>query len=291
VRLTVIGCGPAAPQADTPASGLLLEAGPTAVLLDCGYGVVGRLRAVVDPLALSGVVIGHLHADHALDLAALRYLHPWPGEAVGRPTIWLPPGGHQHITNLAAVMSERPSFFDDAFDLQEYEDGLAFRLGRLTVTPHATQHYVPAFAMDVRDADGTHLVYCGDSGPTDRLVEIAAGADLLIEEATLASPADDEPRRGHSTAEESIAVALRAGVTRLILTHFASARRPELLATAARAAALRVEVAQAGLRLEVVAATGDATPPGGSTDSSRSTRARIAAATGSSPSSSRAIRQ
>lgn len=92
VRLTVIGSGPAAPQADTPASGLLLEAGPTAVLLDCGYGVVGRLRAVVDPLALGGVVIGHLHADHALDLAALRYLHPWPGGAAGRPMVWLPPG-------------------------------------------------------------------------------------------------------------------------------------------------------------------------------------------------------
>lgn len=291
MRLTVIGSGPAAPQADTPASGLLLEAGPTAVLLDCGYGVVGRLRAVVDPLALGGVIIGHLHADHALDLAALRYLHPWPGGAAGRPMVWLPPGGREHITNLAAVMSERPSFFEDAFDLQEYEDGLSFRLGGLTVTPHATQHYVPAFAMDVRDPDGTHLVYCGDSGPTDRLVEIAAGADLLIEEATLASTADDEPRRGHSTTEESIAIALRAGAGRLLLTHFASARRPELLATAARTTGIRVDVAQPGLRLDVVAATGAAAPSGEPGDSSRATRARIGTAPGSSPSSSSALRQ
>ena len=291
MRLTVIGCGPAAPQADTPASGLLLEAGATAILLDCGYGVVGRLRAVIDPLALSGVVIGHLHADHALDLAALRYLHPWPGEAAGRPAIWLPPGGRRHITELAGVMSERPTFFDDAFDLQEYEDGLPFGLGGLTITPHATQHYVPAWAMDVRDAEGTHLVYCGDSGPTDRLVEIAAGADLLVEEATLASTADDEPRRGHSTAEESIAIAQRAGASRLLLTHFASARRAELLATAARTTGIRVEVAQPGLRLDVVAATGGAAPRGESGDSSRAIRARIGAAPGSSPSKSSAIRQ
>jgi ribonuclease BN (tRNA processing enzyme) len=290
VRLTVIGCGPAAPQADTPASGLLLEAGPTAVLLDCGYGVVGRLRAVVDPLALSGVVIGHLHADHALDLAALRYLHPWPGGAAGRPAIWLPPGGRAHITNLAGVMSERPSFFEDAFDLGEYEDDQPFRLGGLTITPHATQHYVPAFAMDVRDHEGTRLVYCGDSGPTNRLVEIAAGADLLVEEATLASPADDEPRRGHSTADESIAIAQRAGVARLLLTHFASARRPDLLATAAHTTGLRVEVAQPGLRLDVVATGAVAAGPE-SADSSRATRARIGAAPGSSPSSSSAIRQ
>ena len=91
MRLTVIGSGPAAPQADTPASGLLLEAGPPPSCSTAGMASSARLRAVVDPLALGGVVIGHLHADHALDLAALRYLHPWPGGAAGRPMVWLPP--------------------------------------------------------------------------------------------------------------------------------------------------------------------------------------------------------
>jgi ribonuclease BN (tRNA processing enzyme) len=296
VRLTVIGCGPAAPQVDTPASGLLVEAGSTAVLLDCGYGVVGRLRAVIDPLALSGVVIGHLHADHALDLAALRYLHPWPGDTAGRPAIWLPAGGRAHITALAGVMSERPTFFDDAFDLREYADSVEFRIGGLTITPHATQHYVPASAMSVLDQAGTRLVYCGDSGPTDRLVEIARGADLLIEEATLASAAEDEPTRGHSTAEEAVAIALEARAGRLLLTHYASARRPDLLAIAARTPGLPVDVAQPGLRLDVVAASGSPTVGGSATAgdpgaSNRSTRARMSAAPGSSPSSTSAVRQ
>ena len=291
MRLTVIGCGPAAPQADTPASGLLVEAGPTAILLDCGYGVVGRMRSIVDPLTLSGVVIGHLHADHALDLAALRYLHPWPGGTAGRPAIWLPPGGRAHVTALAGVMSERPSFFDDAFDLREYEDARPFRLDGLTITPHATQHYVPAWAMAVTDADGARLVYSGDSGPTDRLAEIAQGADLLIEEATLASAAEDEPRRGHSTADEAIAIAARAGAGRLLLTHFPSARRPDLVAIAARTTALPVEVAQPGLRLDVVNSAGASPPRVGSGASSPATRARMAAAPGSSPSSTSAVRQ
>ena len=79
-------------------------------------------------------------------------------------------------------MSERPSFFDDAFDIREYEDGASFRIGGLTVTPHATQHYVPAWAMRVTDPDGARLVYCGDGGPTDRLAAIGEGADLLVEE-------------------------------------------------------------------------------------------------------------
>ncbi|HEX7472521.1 MAG TPA: MBL fold metallo-hydrolase [Candidatus Limnocylindrales bacterium] len=291
MRLTVIGCGPAAPQADTPASGLLVESGPTAILLDCGYGVVGRLRAVADPLGLTGVIIGHLHADHALDLAALRYLHPWPGLPAGRPTVWLPPGGRAHLTALAGVMSERASFFDDAFDVREYQDGQPFRLGGLAITPHATQHYVPAFAMSVRDPDGTQIVYCGDSGPTDRLVEIGRDADLLIEEATLASAAEDEPRRGHSTAGEAIAIAVRADAARLLLTHFPSARRPDLVAIAARTAAIPVEVAHPGLRLEVARQAGVRAPLADPGASSRATRSRMGAAPGSSPSSTSAVRQ
>jgi ribonuclease BN (tRNA processing enzyme) len=291
VRLTVVGCGPAAPQADTPASGLLVESGPNAILLDCGYGVVGRLRAVADPIGLAGVVIGHLHADHALDLAALRYLHPWPGVTSGRQAIWLPPGGRAHLTALAGVMSERSSFFDDAFDVQEYSEGLSFRIGGLTITPHATQHYVPAWAMRVTDPDGACLVYCGDGGPTERLASIGEGADLLIEEATLASVAEDEPRRGHSTADESIAIAVRAGARRLLLTHFASARRPDIQAIAARAGAIPVEVAHPGLRLDVLGQARTPAPLGDAGISSRSTRARMGSAPGSSPSSTSAVGQ
>lgn len=290
MRLTVIGCGPAAPQSDTPASGLLVESGPTAVLLDCGYGVVGRLRAVIDPLGLTGVVVGHLHADHALDLAALRYLHPWPGGTHDRPAVWLPPGGRSHLAGLAAVMSERPSFFDDAFDVHEYADGEPFRLGALVVTPRATQHYVPAFAMTVTDPDGTRLVYCGDSGPSAELAAIAQDADLLIEEATLSSAAEDEPRRGHSTAAEAIDIAIRARARRLLLTHYPSARRPDLLAIAAATPEVPVDVARPGLRLDI----GDqsrADPLSAPDASSRARRSRIAAASGSSPSRSSAVRQ
>lgn len=266
------------------------KSGPSAILLDCGYGVVGRLRAIADPLGLAGVVVGHLHADHALDLAALRYLHPWPGRSHDRPAVWLPPGGRAHLTGLATVMSERPSFFTDAFDVNEYIDGQPFAVGGLTVTPSATQHYVPAFAMQVTDREGARLVYCGDSGPTAELSTIAAQADLLIEEATLTSAAEDEFRRGHSTAEESIGVAIRADARRLLLTHYPSAQRPHLLAIAATTRELPVDVARPGLRLDVVRQ--DRTPaPLDAHASSAARRALIPSAAGSSPSRSSAIRQ
>ena len=294
MRLTVVGSGPAAPQTDTPASGLLVESVSTAVLLDCGSGVVARLRTLTDPGALSGVVIGHFHADHYIDLAALRYLYPWPGTRVDRPAIWLPQGGPDRLRALAQLIAERERFFDDAFELHEYRDGESFSIGDLDFRPSLMQHYVPARAIAVTgDGGATRLVYGGDTGPTDALVDAARGADLLIAEATLASEADDEQTRGHSTPEEAIAMARRAGVGRVVLTHYPSARRPFLQALAAATRDLDVEVAHPGLHLDVrphrpgerIAGSGSSTDP---TDS---TRPRMASAAGSSPSSRSAARQ
>jgi len=70
---------------------------------------------------------------------------------------------------------------------------------------------------------GRRLVYTGDTRPVDAVVDIAAGADLLIHDATFA---DDERQRarhtGHSTAREAGQVAARAGAKRLALTHISS---------------------------------------------------------------------
>jgi ribonuclease BN (tRNA processing enzyme) len=84
LRLTVLGCSSAAPDPGSPAAGFLLDWGSTAVLLDVGQGVVRRLESVIDPHDLAAVVVGHMHADHFLDLAGLRYLYPWGEPATVR---------------------------------------------------------------------------------------------------------------------------------------------------------------------------------------------------------------
>ncbi len=72
LRLTVLGSSTAAPHPDSPSAGYLVEWEETALLLDVGQGVVRALQAVADPLRLSGVIVGHMHADHYLDLVGLR---------------------------------------------------------------------------------------------------------------------------------------------------------------------------------------------------------------------------
>ena len=316
MRLTVVGSAPAAPQTDTPASGILVQSDHTSVLFDCGSGVMGRLREVMDPTMLDAVVVGHLHADHFIDLAALRYLFPWAGIPAGRPTIWMPPGGIARLEAMAALMSERPTFFDEAFNVREYRSDRPVRVGELEIHPAPMQHYVPAWAMRVEALSGAVLVYGGDTGPTDALARLATGADVLVAEATLTTPLEDEVRRGHSTAAESILTAEEAGVERLVLTHYPSARRRALAALADATTSLSVQVGRPGLTLDIqhkpaVVQADDAgrpgsgdqsggTPGGGDDDSAggsssdRSTdaiRSRIPSPVGSGPSNTSALRQ
>lgn len=224
-RLTALGTGTAAPEPDTAASGLLLEAGGIAILFDCGAGIAPRLQQALGAERLSAVVVGHQHADHWIDLAPMRYRFAWGERATPRLPVFLPPGGSERLTPLAFAISERPSFFVDTYDVREYVSEEAFAVGPITVRPVPVQHYVPAWTMDITGPRGERIVYGGDMGPTEATVELARGADLLILEATLETSVGDDPRRGHLTTEEAIDMARRSGAKKTLLVHYRTARR------------------------------------------------------------------
>jgi ribonuclease Z len=70
---------------------------------------------------------------------------------------------------------------------------------------------------------GRTVIYTGDTRPTERTVEVARDADLLIHDATFAADHETRARRtGHSTAESAAGVANRASAKRLALVHISS---------------------------------------------------------------------
>ncbi|PSQ22821.1 ribonuclease Z [Halobacteriales archaeon QS_9_67_15] len=70
---------------------------------------------------------------------------------------------------------------------------------------------------------GRRLVYTGDTRPTDSVVDAAAGADLLVHDATFAGDRDDRAREtAHSTAREAASIADQADAKRLALTHIST---------------------------------------------------------------------
>jgi ribonuclease BN (tRNA processing enzyme) len=276
-RVTIVGAGTSVPETDTPASGVLVETASTGILVDCGHGVVRALMDVRDPIGLDAVIVGHLHADHYLDLVPLRYLFPWDGFSGKRLPVLLPPGGTTRINELTAAISERDGFFEHAFEIVEYDPAGAVRVGDLTVRFVAGRHYVPAWGCVITDAAGRRIVISGDTGPNVALTDAAEAADLLIVEATLLAASEDDPERGHLSGDEALEIAERAGAGRAVLVHHRSANREAL--EAACAAAGGAIVGRPGLVLELGGSDGrerhQPAAGGGAETSSSASRARL----------------
>ena len=68
------------------------------------------------------------------------------------------------------------------------------------------------------EVGGASLVYTGDTGPSGDVVALAAGADLLLAEASFVEGATN-PADLHMTGRDAGEMALAAGVGRLVVTH------------------------------------------------------------------------
>ncbi len=86
------------------------------------------------------------------------------------------------------------------------------------------------------EVPGTKLVYVGDAGRVDDLVEAARGADALVIEATyLGVEADLAAQFGHITAAQAAELARQAGVHCLFLVHISRRYGERMVAAEARA--------------------------------------------------------
>jgi ribonuclease BN (tRNA processing enzyme) len=250
MRLTILGTGSARPVGDSAQSGLLVQSGDTNVLFDIGSGIASQLEARVGATNLAALFIGHFHADHWIDIGPMRYRFPWAESAARKLPVFLPPSGREKLDHLAAAINERPSFFDPAFDITEYESGQEFRVGPLTVVPHAVGHYVPAWSMDITGPDGERVVYAGDMGPSEMVIDLARGAEVLILEATLEDGSKDDARRGHLDTPEAIDHVRRSGVAQGLLVHYWSERR-DIIRALCTASGVPVEPAVTGMVVDV----------------------------------------
>jgi ribonuclease BN (tRNA processing enzyme) len=217
MRLTVVGCSPAWPNPGGAQSGYLVEDGMR-VLLDCGPGVLAKLRERESWPHLDAIVITHFHLDHWGDLV------PWVwGTMFGlgreeHPELWLPPRGGARLRHFG-VRFGTPQMFEESFDVHEYANEKAFEAAGFHVTPMSLPHYtLETYGLRISNG-ATTVAYSGDSGPSERLAELARDADLFICEATLESPEADGELRGHLAPEEAIAAFEASGARRLLVTH------------------------------------------------------------------------
>jgi ribonuclease Z len=238
-RVAFLGTSAALTSAARDNTSLVFEADGTAVLVDCGGSAVHRLRRLgVDPLALTHVVVTHLHADHAYGLPSLVSQLRLQGRRAPRAIVCRP----EHAEPLRALLTtfrqwERP----DGFPLQlaPIELGVGavgFTTGALRVSTAPNDHGpMPNFAVRVDVEGGGAVVYSSDTQPSDNVVALARGARTLVHEATFLERDRLTGHAAHSSAAGAGQVAARAGVGRLILVHVGVAYHDDVEVLAAEA--------------------------------------------------------
>jgi ribonuclease BN (tRNA processing enzyme) len=218
IRLTILGKSPSWQDRDGACSGYQVEVdGARRLLIDCGNGVFGKLRRYGEYERIDDVLLSHLHADHMLDLAPFAFALTYgPQLRSDRPRLHAPPGAQVALRRLCSVWGSE-TLIENAFELREYDPDEELELPGLRARFRLVPHYVPSYAVSLDDGRA-RLVFSADCGPNEALVELAREAQILLIEATLASP--DLVDRAHLTAGEAGEIGRRAGVERLVLTHF-----------------------------------------------------------------------
>jgi ribonuclease Z len=236
--ITLLGTGSPLPDPNRAGPATLIEAGNTSMLVDAGRGVQMRMTAAgVLPPMLSGIFLTHLHSDHITGLNDLITAH-WVLTPTAVPQrIWGPPGTRQVVDAILAMLAPDIRYriahhgdltWEPNVDVTEVAGGDVTELGDLTVRVGATDHRPVEPTLAYRfEHEGKTVVVAGDTVPCAALDALCAGADALVQTAIRRDLLQNVPQpriqdiiEYHSSVEQAAQTAAKAGVGKLILTHY-----------------------------------------------------------------------
>ena len=250
-RLILLGTGGGPrPRKNGAASSQVIVVNGVAYVVDCGDGVARQMASAGVMLpTIRHIFITHHHSDHNADYGNLMLL-AWAVGLRTRVDTWGPPP-LQRMTDLFLEMSA-PDIDTRVADeghpplaplLHAHEirgAGAVMDDGNVKVTAAVVHHPLIKLALAYRfDSSDRSIVISGDTTPSDSLIRLAQGADVLVHEAIYLPGIDrliartPNPARlrehilaSHTTAEDAGRIAQAAGVKVLVLSHLAPADDP-----------------------------------------------------------------
>jgi ribonuclease BN (tRNA processing enzyme) len=228
MELIILGSGTTIPLGYRASPSLLLQTGGQRILFDIGPGALRQLTRVgVAPESIGAIFVTHFHPDHTADLVHFLFATRNPGILERRRpfTVTGPKGLKDFITGLQTAYGDWLRLPAEILKIEELGTGMPKRRDEkgFKVKYCSTTHTAESLAYRVEDGRGKSMVYSGDTGFCDEIVELAGSASLLILEASFP---EGREVKGHLTPFEAGRIAALAGADRLVLTHF----YPECLA-------------------------------------------------------------
>ena len=220
VTVTLFGTGDAFSSFGRSQSGYLIDAPGGRILLEAGPGLMQALKGGGVPTdSFDLLLISHLHGDHFAGLPFLILDYMWETPRKKVLTIAGPARLEERTWTLMRTMF--PHFELDKIKHKlkfvVLEPGSSKRLGKFKVSAIRSPHTKPEISLSLRiDGGGKSIVFSGDSGWNDELVELSAGADLFICECTYY---ESDNLTFHLNYPQLAANRDKFKVRRMVLTH------------------------------------------------------------------------
>ncbi len=222
IIVTILGSGTCVPSLKRSACAVLMEVGRERLLFDSGPGTMRRLlEAETNIFELDYLMFSHFHPDHSAELVPLIFATKYPdGNRRQSPLTVVGGKGLNHFfAGLKSVYGNWIELTKGKLKLLELDNqsGDTHEFDTFSVQSTPVVHNPESIAYRITSHDGSSVVYSGDTDYSENLIKLATGADLLICESAVP---DHKAVRGHLTPSRAGDIASRAGVRKLVLTHF-----------------------------------------------------------------------
>jgi len=222
MKLIILGSGTSVPHPQRASPSIALFIDDQFLLMDIGPGTLRQLAiAGLTFQDIDYVCISHFHPDHTADLIHFLFATRYPPILRTRKsfTIIAPETFNQFLTLLKRPYGNWLELPDGLMKIEELNTGDKDKkeFDTFTIVSAPVNHTPHSLGFRIEDGSGKIIVYSGDTGYCEEIVDLARDADLLILESSFP---DGQGIEGHLTPSQAGDIATRSGVKRLLLTHF-----------------------------------------------------------------------